>query len=356
MGTETVSVLIPTYRRPSLLARAIKSVQAQHWRDLWIVVYDNASGDDTGAIVSALGRNDPRIIYRCHAANIGAAANFRHAIAGVETPFFSMLSDDDVLLPSCLAHAVRGLREYPAAMAWSGIVISANDDEVIGLRPWPPWPAGFISRRSACLRVACDNRPETTGMVFRRTVITERFLGNRPNFMAADVGWVLEAAKLGGIGHTPEPSAVFYVHPGSISSGGGASCSRAIAIYWPSVRHLMDQFLECCPLSSEDASNLLSALRWNYGISNFRRLAFLSFRQRDLPSMADCCAILSELGDNDFLFYFNLLRTRPAASIRYRMYIRGQIARLRSLPSRMRMRRRIAVLSTLARCHLGVRS
>lgn len=352
MSGETVSVLIPTYRRPTLLARAIRSVQAQNWRDLRIVVNDNASGDGTAALVANMAREDSRIVYRCHTRNIGAAANFRHAIFNVSTPLFCIVSDDDILLPRCLENSVANLRAYPSAMAWSGIVISATDAGAKRVRPWPPWPAGFASPVVASLRVANDSRPETTGMVFRRAIISNRFLGDRPSFFASDVGWVLEAAKLGGIGHTPEPVAVFYQHAGSLSASAGANHRRAQSIFWPSTRHLIDQFSEDCPLPARSASVCREAIRRTYGIANTRRLAAIALLRGDRLAVSDSGSILMALGDARGLAYLSALSRMPRSTACYALRFGQALARLRRSRQAVCHRYRVATLSALAQQYL----
>jgi len=47
-----ITCVIPTYRRPQLLSRAVKSVLDQNFADFEIWVYDNASGDVTGRMVA----------------------------------------------------------------------------------------------------------------------------------------------------------------------------------------------------------------------------------------------------------------------------------------------------------------
>ena len=88
-----ITAIIPTYRRPGLLQRAIHSVLAQNYGQLQVIVYDNASDDDTAAVVAALAREDPRVEYYCQPENVGPVANFAYGMEQVETPYFSMLSD-----------------------------------------------------------------------------------------------------------------------------------------------------------------------------------------------------------------------------------------------------------------------
>jgi glycosyltransferase involved in cell wall biosynthesis len=70
--TPLITVIIPTYRRPKMLGRAIRSVLNQTFPDLQVCVYDNASGDETTQVVVEFAERDSRVRYHCHAANIGA--------------------------------------------------------------------------------------------------------------------------------------------------------------------------------------------------------------------------------------------------------------------------------------------
>ena len=53
-----ITVVIPTFKRPKLLKRAIQSVLNQTYPHFKICVHDDASGDDTGKIVAEMSRND----------------------------------------------------------------------------------------------------------------------------------------------------------------------------------------------------------------------------------------------------------------------------------------------------------
>ena len=64
-----VTVVIPTYQRSLLLRRAILSVQKQTYSDVIVLVCDNASNDDTEAVVTHMRNADPRIVYIKHNEN-----------------------------------------------------------------------------------------------------------------------------------------------------------------------------------------------------------------------------------------------------------------------------------------------
>lgn len=112
-----ITAIIPTYHRAALLHRAVRSVLAQTHRNLRVIVCDNASEDRTPEVMAKLQREDPRVEYHRHERNHGAIHNFRFAMDRVETDWFSILSDDDVLLPGFYARAARTLSASPAAGA-----------------------------------------------------------------------------------------------------------------------------------------------------------------------------------------------------------------------------------------------
>src|SRR5437016_10001362 len=98
-----IATIIPTYRRPKLLQRAIRSVLNQTYPHVQIRVYDNSSGDETASVVAELAKKDPRVKYHCHSQNIGSFKNFEYGLKQVDTEWFSILSDDDLILPEFYA-------------------------------------------------------------------------------------------------------------------------------------------------------------------------------------------------------------------------------------------------------------
>lgn len=136
MIPATVTVCIPTYNRAGLLRSTIGSVLAQSFEDYTLVVADNASEDDTEAVVR--GFDDPRVRYLRHETNIGPYANFNVCLRTAESEFVMLLCDDDLLQPSFLQTAVAALQSEDRAgfvySTWrrrmqTGVV----DDEVVNL-------------------------------------------------------------------------------------------------------------------------------------------------------------------------------------------------------------------------------
>ena len=81
--TPQITTIIPTYRRPHLLRRAIQGVLNQTYSDFQVCVYDNASGDETAQVVAEFAARDNRVKYHCHSQNIGAFLSAANASDGV---------------------------------------------------------------------------------------------------------------------------------------------------------------------------------------------------------------------------------------------------------------------------------
>ena len=115
MGNPEITTIIPTFNRSHLLKRAVASVQAQNYDNLKICIYDNASGDETEEIVAELMKQDSRIYYVRRETNIGAINSMIDASMRVTSTLYSILNDDDLLLPGFLTAAVEALERFPRA-------------------------------------------------------------------------------------------------------------------------------------------------------------------------------------------------------------------------------------------------
>ena len=115
MSEAQVTVAIPTYNRSQLLKLSLESVLAQDYSDLRIVVLDNASVDDTEAVVRSFADRDQRVTYVRNDTNIGVLNNWNRAIALNSSPYLTILSDGDVMLTGFIRESVLALDKHPRA-------------------------------------------------------------------------------------------------------------------------------------------------------------------------------------------------------------------------------------------------
>lgn len=213
-----ITTLIPTYRRAALLERAIRSALAQTYPHLQVCVYDNASGDDTEGAVRRLSSVDQRVKYFCHATNIGAQKNFIQAMERVDTPLFSFLSDDDILLPHFYETALDGLRKYPEAMMSATITLRMSKTGRILDVPLHRWKPGVYLPPHGLLSMLSDVHPDWTSVVFRQDVLRKVGALDEETGALSDLDYMLRVAAKFPIVVSAEPGAIFVVHAEGYSS------------------------------------------------------------------------------------------------------------------------------------------
>lgn len=216
-----ITTIIPTYRRPKLLRRAIQSVLNQTYSEFQVCVYDNASGDETAEVVRSLATQDSRIHYYCHKEDVGWLRNFDFAMRQVKTPWFSILSDDDVLLPRFFETAVDHLSKYSEAMFFAGLIIPADNTGRVLHVSMAKWREGLYRPPEAFFEMLTKGHPDWTGVVFNRRLLD--VLGGLDAAIGgpADLDFELRAAArfAGVISHTP--CAIFFTHPGTETTANG---------------------------------------------------------------------------------------------------------------------------------------
>jgi glycosyltransferase involved in cell wall biosynthesis len=122
-----VTIIIPTYKRPKLLKRAILSALNQTYQHIKVCVYDDSSGDETASVVETLQKTDSRISYFCQKVNLGVVGNVRTGFSEVDSPLFMLHADDDILLPEFIESTVDGFKSYPEAMFSAAQIIFITD-------------------------------------------------------------------------------------------------------------------------------------------------------------------------------------------------------------------------------------
>ena len=113
MSDPLITVVMTTYNRRAMLERAAESILQDKSVPVRLYITDNASGDDTEAYVRELMSRDPRVVYHRHPENVGAETNLRNALKTVSTKYFSIIADDDWLLPGFLGDALMIMEAIP---------------------------------------------------------------------------------------------------------------------------------------------------------------------------------------------------------------------------------------------------
>lgn len=136
-----ISVVIPTYKRPTLLRRAIESVLSQTFSDWELLVSDDEeSAGESWAYLTDLAKADPRVRPIKNEAPHGQAFNMNNLLRNASGEWIKPLDDDDLLRPRCLESLAWAVsRQSGVAMA-SCRIATYVDGKLItdGLLPRTP--------------------------------------------------------------------------------------------------------------------------------------------------------------------------------------------------------------------------
>ena len=111
MGSQFVSVILPTFNRAPTLHRAIASVLNQSHSDLELVVVDDGSTDNTAEVVR--GIDDKRVRYFPLAKNRGQSAARNIGLTECRAELIAFQDSDDIWHREKLARQVRLLDSQP---------------------------------------------------------------------------------------------------------------------------------------------------------------------------------------------------------------------------------------------------
>jgi cellulose synthase/poly-beta-1,6-N-acetylglucosamine synthase-like glycosyltransferase len=120
-----VSICIPTYNRAGMVRDAIRSALAQTYRNIEVLIVDNASTDTTASVVSSF--SDLRLRYVRNERNLGLFGNFNRCIELAQGKYLHILHSDDMIPPGFTAACVGFLEEHPeVAFTFTGVEIEAG--------------------------------------------------------------------------------------------------------------------------------------------------------------------------------------------------------------------------------------
>jgi len=129
------SIAIPAHNRREFLAQAVASCQLQTIEDFEVVVSDDCSTDDLGAVVRGFG--DTRVRHDRSPERLGAAKNHQRAVELAKGQYVITLNSDDLLLPECLEVAGSCLDRNAERGAVFFSPTYLNDGNVEGFNPVP---------------------------------------------------------------------------------------------------------------------------------------------------------------------------------------------------------------------------
>lgn len=113
---NTISVIVPVYNVAQYLPQCLDSILSQDHRALQVILIDDGSTDDSGAVCDAYAAKDPRVTV-LHQKNAGAAAAKNAGLRIATGTYLSFVDSDDYLEPNVYGYMLQVLRDSGADAA-----------------------------------------------------------------------------------------------------------------------------------------------------------------------------------------------------------------------------------------------
>lgn len=281
-ATPRLRIGVPVYNGENFLADALRSIQAQTYAEIEIVISDNASTDATPDICADFARDDDRIRYVRHDENRGAGWNFEHVRALASgSELYKWAAHDDVLAPTFLECCVQALDERPdASLAFSGIAAIDDRGEVTRLKHRQLHASASTPHARFKQIVMSDANTEAVFGVIRTSAL-ERSRG-QGDYIGSDRVLLAELAIVGPFLEVPEVLLFNREHPARSVQVTGGDFRQLTAWFAPDKP---EQFLpywrvwreygaaaRLADLTAEERRRCLQSLPW-YVVRNGGKLA-----------------------------------------------------------------------------------
>jgi len=132
-----VSVVVPTFNRPELLARALESIARQTFRRFEVIVVNDGGApvDD----VLAHFQSRLRIIALFHSGNRGLAAARNTGIAAAQGKYVAYLDDDDWYRADHIETLIHAVADQSTKVVHSNATQWLEEETPDGFQPVRPW-------------------------------------------------------------------------------------------------------------------------------------------------------------------------------------------------------------------------
>jgi glycosyltransferase involved in cell wall biosynthesis len=205
-----VSVVMPAHDAERYIGRPIASVLAQTWRQLELIIVDDASRDGTLALIEEQARTDPRIRIVRLSPNGGVAMARNAGIAAARGNYVGFLDSDDWWHPRKLELQLAWMQRSGARVSYAAYDRMAEADGALLSRVRPPASVSYTDMLKS------NRIGNLTGMYERDLGdVAFRRIGHEDY-----VFWLEMVRRAGGASCVPsdEPLAWYLVRKGSVSS------------------------------------------------------------------------------------------------------------------------------------------
>ena len=129
MQEPLVTVLIPVYNRPTII-NTIESITQQTYKNLEILIIDNASTDNTVSCIKNI--DDDRIKLIVNDNNIGQTRSMNKGLKIANGKYIARIDSDDIALSTRIEKQVKFMETHPDYVLVGSWIQYISDDDKIG--------------------------------------------------------------------------------------------------------------------------------------------------------------------------------------------------------------------------------
>lgn len=212
MTIPELTIAIPTRNRRAMLAEALESALAQEFRNIEIVVSDNASQDDTGRYLADLRDGRLRVFRQEKLLSMHENWNFCLEKAGGR--LFLLLSDDDILLSGAVGTLVKAFADSRVKLAYGGVIYFNDTTRMLGHGLEAP----EIETGREFIINSLKARRQALPSITMHYTGTARDMGGYPEIgNSTDLALRLSLAAAGLVFFNKGPLLKYRLHPGSLT-------------------------------------------------------------------------------------------------------------------------------------------
>lgn len=174
--TLSVAIVVPNYNHAAYLKQSLGSIEAQTCPPDQVLIIDDASTDNSMAVISDFSARHPSWQVIKHKSRLGVLAAANEAVRQLETDWISYLGADDFLSSTYIEKAMACAREMPTPNMVCGCLEVIGNVRARSLRPilLPSVKPRYISPEEfrQLLRIG-DNYFNGTVILYRRQAVLD---------------------------------------------------------------------------------------------------------------------------------------------------------------------------------------
>ncbi len=206
-----VSVIIPVYNKAAFVGEALESVFQQTHQDLEVICVDDASTDESLAVLRSM--DDPRLRIITSPRNQGPGAAANTALDAATGTYIVRLDADDVALPDRVERQVAYMEAHPEVGASGGSVVLFGAEE----QCW-----NYPAHNDDCQAQLLFGVPVSQGAsILRRSVVEAHGLRYDPAWPRVGEDWLFwtRFSRVSRFGNLREPVIEYRRGPQNLAHG-----------------------------------------------------------------------------------------------------------------------------------------